>query len=111
MRFYTFLICLVVSINHCKSQNENVFAPYNIEEFKFQGREAKIVFPNIKNTDSHWIWRARFWGVEPQVDKALLDKGFHVAYVDVAGFYGNQEAVKIWNDFYKIGRASCRERV
>ncbi len=100
MRFYPFLIFLVVSINLCKSQNDTIFATYNIEEFTFQGREAKIVFPNIENTNGHWIWRARFWGVEPQVDKALLDKGFHLAYIDVAGLFGNVDAVNLWNEFY-----------
>ncbi len=98
----SFLLILLVSISAALGQNEEPFSGYQVEDFVFQGRSAKIVAPNIEHNNGNWVWRARFWGVEPQLDKALLEKGFHVAYVDVAGFYGNQEAVQIWNDFYKF---------
>ena len=79
---------------------DEIFAGYRMEEFTFKGHDAKIVFPNKANEARFWIWRARFWGHEPQVDKALLEKGFHLVYVDVAGMWGNNEAVDLWNDFY-----------
>lgn len=47
-----------------------------------------------------WIWRARFWAHEPQVDLALLEAGFHLVYCDVAGLFGSPQAVEIWNQFY-----------
>jgi alpha-beta hydrolase superfamily lysophospholipase len=79
-----------------------VFTDWKTKEFKFQGHEAKIVFPEKSNKEKYWVWRARFWGHEPQVDKALLNAGFHLVYVDVAGLYGNHEAVNRWNDFYRF---------
>jgi pimeloyl-ACP methyl ester carboxylesterase len=82
-----------------RPRQDNIFTEYEIEEFTFKGHEAKVVFPNEKG-NGHWIWRARFWGHEPQVDKALLGKGFHVVYIDVADLFGNQEAVDLWNNFY-----------
>ncbi|WP_422083062.1 alpha/beta hydrolase family protein [Ulvibacterium sp.] len=91
-------IFLVLSLSSCREYK--VFTEYEIEEFSFQGHKAKIVFPHTKNEDGFWIWRARFWGVEPQVDKALLEKGFHLAYIDVADLFGNKEAVRLWNDYY-----------
>lgn len=94
------LLLFLLSINWGFGQNDKVFSEYTVEDFIFHGRKAKIVFPKVESTDGHWVWRARFWGTEPQVDRALLDKGFHVAYVDVAGLFGNQEAVLIWNAFY-----------
>lgn len=78
-----------------------IFPGYTTKEFLFQGHSAKIVFPKEANASRDWIWRARFWGHEPQVDKALLARGFHVVYVDVADLFGNQEAVKRWDDFYE----------
>ena len=33
------------------------------------------------------MWRARFWGHEPQTDIDLLEKGFHIVYCDVADLY------------------------
>lgn len=83
-----------------QGRKDNVFTEYRIEELSFKEHSAKIVFPNIRNEKGHWIWRARFWGHEPQVDKALLERGFHLVYVDVADLFGNQEAVELWNDYY-----------
>lgn len=98
-RLLLFFITLTLGLSSCRK--DKVFLEYDIEEFTFQGREARIVFPKEKNEQGLWIWRARFWGVEPQTDKALLEKGFHIVYVDVAGMFGSPEAVGIWNDFYK----------
>ncbi|WP_299533219.1 alpha/beta hydrolase [Ulvibacterium sp.] len=89
---------LLLGLSSCRE--DRIFSEYKIEEFSFQGHQAKIVFPHSKGENGFWVWRARFWGVEPQVDKALLEKGFHVAYIDVANLFGNSEAVALWNDFY-----------
>lgn len=83
------------------SRKDQIFTEYEIREFSFQGRQARIVFPNKKKTGD-WIWRARFWGHEPQLDKALLERGFHLVYVDVAGLFGNDQAVGIWDGFYAL---------
>jgi len=93
-----FFIILVVTISSCRK--DKVFSEYDIKEFTFQGHEAKIVFPHKSNEKRYWLWRARFWGLEPQVDKALLKNGFHIVYVDVSNLYGNRQAVNLWNDFY-----------
>lgn len=79
------------------------FPDHSVEEFCFQGKQARVVLPNGRPS-GHWIWRARFWGHEPQTDIALLEKGFHVVYIDVADLFGNQEAVQLWNDFYTYCR-------
>jgi pimeloyl-ACP methyl ester carboxylesterase len=47
-----------------------------------------------------WIWRARFFGHEPQTDIALLQRGFHVVYAEVGGLFGAPPAVARWNAFY-----------
>ncbi|WP_395807633.1 alpha/beta hydrolase family protein [Daejeonella sp.] len=73
---------------------------FEIMEFKFDGVDAKIVFPNQSNKAKNWIWRTQFWGHEPQTDIALLNKGFHVVYVDVVDLYGNKVAVTRLNAFY-----------
>lgn len=92
------LIILIITLTSFRSDNE--FAEYDVKEFSFKGHEAKIVFPHKQNQNNNWIWRARFWGHEPQVDKALLEKGFHVVYIDVSNMFGNNEAVQLWNEFY-----------
>jgi pimeloyl-ACP methyl ester carboxylesterase len=96
----TTLILFTLLISFGSFTDDKVFTEYEIKEFSFKGHNAKIVFPNKRDDNNYWIWRARFWGYEPQVDKALLEKGFHVVYVDVADLFGNNEAVELWNQFY-----------
>ena len=76
------------------------FNGYACIDFTFNNRNCKIVQPKKIVKGMPWVWRARFWGHEPQTDIALLERGFHIVYADVAELYGNQEAVLIWNQFY-----------
>jgi lysophospholipase L1-like esterase/dienelactone hydrolase len=78
------------------------FNGYVCADFKFEGKACKIVQPKIAAKGKPWIWRARFWAHEPQTDIALLERGYHLVYCDVAGLVGNSEAVAIWNGFYKM---------
>ncbi len=78
------------------------FYGYDCADFTFNGRKAKIVKPRRAAEGMPWIWRARFWGVEPQTDIALLDRGFHLVYCDVAELFGNTEAISIWNKYYAL---------
>ena len=71
-------------------------------DFNYQGMACKIVMPEEPAEGRPWIWRARFWGHEPQLDLALLAQGYHVMYCDVANLYGNPEAVRRWNVFYQF---------
>lgn len=73
---------------------------YDLLDSTLNGVNFKIVFPKKANENRDWIWRARFWEHEPQTDLALLEQGFHLAYIDVAGRFGSPKAIKIWDDFY-----------
>ncbi|MFD1256909.1 GDSL-type esterase/lipase family protein [Mucilaginibacter terrae] len=78
------------------------FYGYACTDFKFQGRDCKVVQPKWSAVGHPWIWRARFWNTEPQTDVALLERGYHLVYCDVAELYGNSKAINIWNDFYDL---------
>ena len=71
-------------------------------DFQYNSIPCKIVEPKRIAEGKPWVLRARFWGHEPQTDIALLERGFHIAYCDVARFFGNGEAVNRWNNFYKL---------
>jgi lysophospholipase L1-like esterase/pimeloyl-ACP methyl ester carboxylesterase len=71
-------------------------------DFRFEGKSARIVKPKKTAQGCPWLWRARFWGHEPQTEIALLERGFHVVYCDVEELFGNDEAVSIWNRFYEM---------
>lgn len=82
-------------------------------DFRFGDRDVIVVAPHQTAPGRPWIWRARFWGHEPQTDIALLNRGFHVAYCDVADLFGSPTAVNIWNRFYAemTGRYALAEKV
>ncbi|WP_436489362.1 GDSL-type esterase/lipase family protein [Chitinophaga sp. ARDCPP14] len=80
------------------------FYGYCCADFNFRGRACKVVAPKFAAAGHPWIWRARFWGHEPQTDIALLERGYHVVYCDVAELFGNKEAIQLWNGYYSLLR-------
>ena len=78
------------------------FHGYQCADFTFNGRNCKIAKPKIAATNHPWVWRARFWGHEPQTDIALLERGYHIVYCDVAELLGNKTCIELWNGFYKL---------
>ena len=82
--------------------NRAIWQACDCYNFRVADRAALVVVPKDEAPGRPWIWRARFFGHEPQADLALLGKGFHVAYVDVVNLYGGPEAVAIWDQFYEL---------
>lgn len=77
------------------------FDQYN---FLLEGIACQVVVPKKVADGKPWVWRARFFGHQPQFDIAMLIRGYHVVYCDVSGLFGNREAVKRWNQFYNYLR-------
>jgi pimeloyl-ACP methyl ester carboxylesterase len=78
------------------------FFQNRMHDFVYNNRACKIVLPEKAAKGNPWIWRARFWGHEPQTDTVLLSKGYHLVYCDVVELFGNPAAVNIWNAFYSL---------
>lgn len=83
-------------------------APAKLEWYGFQridlhvdGRIANLIVPKKAADGKPWIWRTEFFGHEPQADVALLEKGFHVAYVNVQNLYGSPKALDAMDKFYE----------
>lgn len=76
-------------------------SPVGNDETPTQNVACRVVVPHKVAEGTPWVWRARFFGHEPQADVALLEHGYHVAYCDVAGLFGNPEAVRRWDAFYR----------
>lgn len=97
----------VEPINIYRSENFNIqkyenFYGYNLINFKLDSVACKVIMPKKVAIGDPWVIRARFWGHEPQADIALLERGFHIAYCDVANLFGNDEAIKRWDKFYRL---------
>lgn len=73
-------------------------------DFRSEGTDCKVVCPAREAEGRPWVWRARFWGHEPQTDIDLLEKGFHIVYCNVADLYGSDKATERWDRFYRYLR-------
>lgn len=80
------------------------FHGYRGLDFKLDGVACKVVQPMVAAEGRPWVWRARFWGHQPQADLAMLERGWHIVYCDVANLFGNAQAVKRWDGFYAAMR-------
>lgn len=102
----------IVSRFPLKAVKEFNFHGFKGYEYNHNGVGYKIVEPHQTAIGNPWIWRARFWGHEPQADIALLEKGFHLTYCNVGDLYGSDEAIKRWNRFYDLAvKAGLNEKV
>ncbi len=70
--------------------------------FQLEGVDCKMVCPKTVAAGKPWVWRARFWGHEPQFDRAMLERGWHVCYCDVGGLFGADPAIERWDAFYSL---------
>ena len=71
-------------------------------DFKIGDADCLVVKPRKTAKGKPWVWRARFWGHEPQTDLALLAKGWHVVYCEGGGLFGSPKAIERWDRFYEF---------
>ncbi len=78
------------------SRSKAVWNGFERHDFQLSETKAKaiLVIPHTAAKGEPWIWRTRFWGHQPALDLALLDRGYHLAYVDVGNLYGCEAAMK-----------------
>lgn len=81
---------------------------YTRHDTEVDGRRRIVVAPDFAAPGRPWIWRARFFGHEPQADVELLRRGFHVVYSDVADLYANDEALRRWDRTYEYATGELR---
>jgi pimeloyl-ACP methyl ester carboxylesterase len=74
---------------------------YQRHDFVVDGCPAIVVVPKEVASGKPWIWRAEFFDAFPQVDRALLAKGFHLVYIGVGNTFGCPDAMKHWDVMYK----------
>src|SRR6185369_17837372 len=70
-------------------------------DFFVDGCASIVVAPKTAAPGEPWVWRAEFFGYQPNTDVALLNRGFHVAYITVGNTFGCPSAMAHWAVFYK----------
>ncbi len=70
-------------------------------QFQIDGRPVKVVCPQKTAEGRPWVWRAVFFGHEPQTEIAMLNLGWHVAWIGTSDLLGspvcNQERSKLYD--------------
>ncbi len=95
-------ISTVIADKSIEIGKKSNFYGYESIQFKFLNLNCNLAKPKKIASGKPWVLRAQYWGLQPQTDIALLERGFHIAYCDVRQFYGSKEAVKNWDAFYKL---------
>lgn len=54
---------------------------YKCLEFEFEQRKAKLVCPKVACEGNKWLFKTEYFGAFPSFELEMLEKGFHVAYV------------------------------
>jgi len=85
------------------------FHGFRRHDFELPGTDAApfactLVEPETAAAGLPWIWRARFFGHEPELDRDLLDRGYHLAYADVGGLFGADVALERWDRFHAFAQ-------
>lgn len=80
---------------------------YEKLDFKLGGRNALIVKPKKALPGNPWIWRPEFFGVFAQADVALLEKGWHVGYIDIYNMFGSPKALSVMDEYYAHVTKTC----
>lgn len=70
--------------------------------FAVGGRESFIVCPADAAPGHPWVWRAEFFGAFDAADRALLERGWHLAYHCVSDMYGCPQAVESMHAFCQV---------
>lgn len=97
---FFFTCCLAATAQETYPGNKSLWNGCERYDFKFKERDAIVVVPKQAALGNPWIWRPAFFDAFPSVDKALLEKGFHVAYYDVTHMYGSPRGIALGTDFY-----------
>jgi pimeloyl-ACP methyl ester carboxylesterase len=77
----------------------NEFGRY---DFEVDGCKTLVVVPKEAAPGNPWIWRAEFFDVAPEVDLALVKRGFHLVYMNVGNTFGCPSAMAHFTAFHKF---------
>lgn len=94
---YPVLPVLAQEITSQKTENWHGFQKVN---FLLDGTPAYYVKPGKPLSGNPWIWRSSFPDWHISMDSILLEKGFHVAFINTDNRYGDPQAMLKWDDFY-----------
>lgn len=66
---------------------------FEIKEFDFEGKTARIVFPKdgTEDKEKNWMFKTEYWNAFPAIEIALLNKGFHLVNIENESRFATKE--------------------
>jgi len=71
-------------------------------DFTVAERAVTVVAPEAPVDGRPWLWRGEFFGAFATVDESLLDKGWHVVYMDCSNTFGSPDTMRRWAELYDL---------
>ena len=81
---------------------KNTWRGFPREDFEFEGHPCILVHPHRARPGRPWVWRAEFFDAFAQVDEAMAQAGYHVAYIRLSDRYGCPAAVADMEAFRRL---------
>lgn len=104
LRAFCALLCLF-SLTYAQADWEGKptdWKGYQRFDFKVDGHASFVVTPKKIAPGNPWVWRARFPSYHSEADILLLERGFHIAHINVGGMLGSPTALDHWDSFYDV---------
>ncbi len=61
--------------------NEMLWNGFKRIDFKFEGREAILVFPQVPIKNKKWMIKTEYFGAFPHLEIEMIRRGWHLAYI------------------------------
>jgi pimeloyl-ACP methyl ester carboxylesterase len=91
---------------------QSTWKVYTRYDFTVEGRDGLVIAPPSAAAGRPWIWRAEYFDIYSQVDMVMLERGWHLAYLDVSHMYGCPESIRLMRAFQRLvqGELNLAER-
>lgn len=70
------------------------------ENFKIDEANVSLKIPTTPAEGKPWLWIGEFAGHLKTLEAGLVDKGWHVAYVNQSNKFGSSNAMTVWEKLY-----------
>ena len=72
---------------------------FNRKVFEFKGRQATVAFPKENDKRMRWVLKTEYREDFPETEIQLLEKGFHVAWLETANLFAVKEDCDLKAEF------------
>jgi hypothetical protein len=78
----------------------NLASAATVEKFAIDGKPVTLKVPDQPAPGKPWLWVGEFGGHLKTLEDGLVEKGWHVAYVNLSNQFGSPGAMAVWEKLY-----------